>query len=254
MSAHRASLPHARRRTLVRLAAATTVAAGLVTGAVAPHVTAPSASAKESSGVNRTAAAVDFALAKLGTPYKWGGTGAGGYDCSGLTSSAYRYAGLAIPRTSRDQYARLPHVSRRHARTGDLLFWASDVSDPSTIYHVAIYLGGGMMVSAPRTGTVVQVKPVNLPNLLPVVARPAGLSSPAVIPVAPGSHGEDVKSVQRRLRANGELVPISGVYDGATYRAVQRIRTRAGVGQDMGTVGVVTWRYLVRNGARTTSA
>ena len=100
------------------------------------------------------------AQAELGDPYKWGATGPDSYDCSGLVQHAFRKAGVNLPRTSRQQWYAGSHPAAADIAPGDLLFWASDVTDPSSIHHVAIYLGGGYMIAAPHTGTVVQVKPV----------------------------------------------------------------------------------------------
>lgn len=116
-------------------------------------------------------AAVVAALGSVGTSYAWGGgtlsgpgpgfgvdAGVVGFDCSGLTRYAYAQAGVDIPRNSRAQYAALPRVSRADLRPGDLVFWALDVSDPATIHHVALYLGGGEIVEAPFSGAAVHVR------------------------------------------------------------------------------------------------
>ena len=92
----------------------------------------------------------------------WGATGPDAYDCSGLTGAAYRAAGIALPRTSREQWYAGQHVDLGALLPGDLLFWAYDPSNPATIHHVALYAGGGMMVAAPHTGDVVKVQPVYL--------------------------------------------------------------------------------------------
>jgi cell wall-associated NlpC family hydrolase len=106
----------------------------------------------------------------LGLPYAWGGGGTRGpgpgldpdegvvgFDCSGLTQYAYAQAGISIPRNSRSQYSDLPKVSAGDLQPGDLVFWASNPANPSTIHHVAIYLGNGQIVQAPESGDVVKV-------------------------------------------------------------------------------------------------
>ena len=117
--------------------------------------------------------AIEAAMAYLGTPYAWGGGGTRGpgpgqdpdegivgFDCSGLTQYAYARAGIAIPRNSRAQYAALPKVSSDDLRPGDLVFWGTDPDDPSSITHVALYLGGDQVVQAPQSGDVVKVSPM----------------------------------------------------------------------------------------------
>jgi cell wall-associated NlpC family hydrolase len=100
------------------------------------------------------------AKSKLGDPYLWGGTGPDAFDCSGLTQFAYAAAGIALPRVAADQWNVGAKVDLGSLLPGDLLFWASDPADPASIHHVAIYLGGGMMLAAPHTGDVVKVQPV----------------------------------------------------------------------------------------------
>ncbi|MCI2240524.1 C40 family peptidase [Kineococcus sp. TRM81007] len=116
--------------------------------------------------------AITAARTRLGPPYAWGATGPGGFDCSGLTQWAYRQAGTAIPRTSRQQYAGLPKVPLGALRPGDLVFYASG-SSPSSIHHVALHLGGGRVLHAPHTGDVVREAGVAVPGLYGAV-RPAG--------------------------------------------------------------------------------
>jgi peptidoglycan DL-endopeptidase CwlO len=98
----------------------------------------------------RAAVAVASARAQIGKPYVWGATGPGSFDCSGLTSYVWRQAGVSLPRTSRDQYAAGVKVSRSQLRPGDLVYFGSP------IYHVAIYIGGGQMITAPQPGEVVK--------------------------------------------------------------------------------------------------
>jgi peptidoglycan DL-endopeptidase CwlO len=102
-------------------------------------------------------AAVRWALAQLGDPYRWGATGPAMFDCSGLTSSAYRAAGVSIPRVSRAQWGAGPHVQVSNLLPGDLVFYADNPRDPATIHHVGMYIGNGLMVHAPHTGDVVRV-------------------------------------------------------------------------------------------------
>jgi cell wall-associated NlpC family hydrolase len=93
--------------------------------------------------------AVAFAYAQLGKPYLWGGTGPGAYDCSGLVQAAWAAAGIAIPRDTYSQVAGLPAVPLSNLQPGDLVFFDGDG-------HVAMYVGGGMIIDAPRTGEFVQ--------------------------------------------------------------------------------------------------
>ncbi|MEZ0493302.1 C40 family peptidase [Kineococcus sp. TBRC 1896] len=115
--------------------------------------------------------AIAAAHTREGVPYAWGATGPSTFDCSGLTQWAYAQAGVSIPRTSRQQYAGLPRVPLDQLQPGDLVFYANG-SDPSTIHHVALYLGGGKVLHAPHTGDVVRVAGVAMPGLFGAV-RPS---------------------------------------------------------------------------------
>ncbi|WP_328330110.1 C40 family peptidase [Kribbella sp. NBC_00382] len=97
-------------------------------------------------------AAIDFALAQLGEPYIWAAAGPSSWDCSGLTMGAWKKAGVQLPHYSVAQYEQIKHISEDDLRPGDLIFWAEDSNDPGTIFHVAMYLGGGRMIHAPRPG------------------------------------------------------------------------------------------------------
>lgn len=99
--------------------------------------------------------AVDTALAQQGKPYVWGGTGPGGYDCSGLTWSAYQAAGIEIPRTSRAQSTAGYYVDRASLQPGDLIFFYDPVG------HVGMYIGDGLMVHSSTYGNPVAVVPVD---------------------------------------------------------------------------------------------
>jgi cell wall-associated NlpC family hydrolase len=96
------------------------------------------------------ATAVRFAAAQEGKPYEWGGAGPATYDCSGLTMRAWGAAGVSLPHSAADQQAMLPSVPLSQLQPGDLVF----VGYPA--HHVSIYEGGGKVITAPHTGTVVQ--------------------------------------------------------------------------------------------------
>jgi peptidoglycan DL-endopeptidase CwlO len=114
-------------------------------------------------------AALDFAASQIGKPYLWGATGPDSYDCSGLTGAAYRAAGVNLPRTSRQQWFAGPQVELGAWMPGDLLFWGYDTADPSSIHHVALYAGNGMMIAAPHSGDVVKLQPVYLDGFMGAV-------------------------------------------------------------------------------------
>ncbi|CAG7600444.1 C40 family peptidase [Actinacidiphila bryophytorum] len=107
--------------------------------------------------------AIAFARAQLGDPYVWGATGPNSWDCSGLTQAAYKAAGVTLPRTTGDQVNVGTRVSESDMQPGDLIFFYSDHS------HVGIYIGGGEMIHAPHTGTVVKIAPITEMPLYGVV-------------------------------------------------------------------------------------
>ncbi|WP_035847690.1 C40 family peptidase [Kitasatospora azatica] len=100
-------------------------------------------------------AALDFARAKLGLPYIWGGEGPTGYDCSGLTMLAWRQGGKRLTHFAADQYAESTPVNYRQLRPGDLVFW-THTGRAADIYHVAIYLGDDQIIEAPRPGAAIK--------------------------------------------------------------------------------------------------
>ncbi len=102
--------------------------------------------------------AVQFALAQVGKPYVWGAAGPSSYDCSGLTSSAWHAGGVSLPHSAREQFGYGTHVSYSQMVPGDLMFFYSPIG------HVSIYIGNGLMVSAPQTGENVKVIPANSYN------------------------------------------------------------------------------------------
>ncbi len=118
--------------------------------------------------------AMNFALAQVGKKYRSGATGPDAYDCSGLTSTAWAYAGVRIPRTSRTQYPAVGHVTYAAARPGDLMFWGSGANS-SRMYHVAMYIGSNRIVEGgtPRSGIHTRDwRNWHLGDLMPYMGRP----------------------------------------------------------------------------------
>ena len=126
-----------------------------VTQAVNPGTTSISVNLPAVSG--RAGAAVAYAKSKLGDPYYWGATGPGAFDCSGLTMASWAAAGVSIPRTSEEQFYGLNRFySASQLQPGDLVFFEGDPPG-----HVAIYVGGGWVIHAPNSSTVVQMASLN---------------------------------------------------------------------------------------------
>ena len=107
------------------------------------------------SGVS---AAINYARSKLGSPYRWGAAGPSSFDCSGLTMMAWRAGGKSLPHYSAAQYSASTPISRAALQPGDLVFWGSS---PRSIHHVALYIGNGQILHAPRTGKPVQVDSID---------------------------------------------------------------------------------------------
>jgi len=118
--------------------------------------------AAERAAAAAAAKAIAFARAQLGDPYLFGGTGPDAWDCSGLTQASYASAGVALPRTAAEQWFAGSHPGSMAAlEPGDLVFYAFSLSDPATIHHVGLYIGDGLMIEAPHTGTVVRIASIN---------------------------------------------------------------------------------------------
>ena len=161
-----------------------------------PASAAPAPAPVQDSGrtSDRGQRVVDAALRWLGTTYAWGGGNASGptlgirdggvadrfgdykkigFDCSGLTLNAWAQVGVSLPHYSAYQYAGQPKIGRDELQAGDLVFWAYNTSDPTTIHHVAIWMGNGQIVEARNSGTVVKVSPMNWDGYIGAV-RPGG--------------------------------------------------------------------------------
>lgn len=103
------------------------------------------------SWANRAKKAVETAYAQVGDPYQWGAAGPDRFDCSGLTMYAWAAAGVELPHNSRAQAGATRSVSRSELIPGDLVFYGQP------IHHVAIYIGDGVVIDAPRSGYDVKV-------------------------------------------------------------------------------------------------
>jgi cell wall-associated NlpC family hydrolase len=107
-------------------------------------------------------AAIWAAATQVGVPYVWGGetplpAAGAGFDCSGLVQWAYGKAGIGLPRTAQEQYDATTPVSAAQAQPGDLVFWNDGTT---SVQHVAIYVGAGLVLEAPSTGSVVSYSPL----------------------------------------------------------------------------------------------
>ena len=114
--------------------------------APAPNAPAPSGGA---------GAAIAYARAQLGKPYLYAAAGPGSFDCSGLTMRAWQAGGVSMPHYSGAQYSMFPKVALNQLQPGDLVF-----RGPGGSRHVALYIGGGMVIHAPQTGDVVKIAPM----------------------------------------------------------------------------------------------
>ncbi|MFF4919101.1 NlpC/P60 family protein [Kitasatospora sp. NPDC001261] len=123
----------------------------------APTTTAP---VNVAPGSSRGAAALSAAASKIGSPYVWGATGPGSFDCSGLMVWAYNQAGVSLPRTSQAQASAGTRLGTdlSKAQPGDLLIFYTDA------HHVGIYAGNGQVLHAPKPGASVRYEAVtNMP-------------------------------------------------------------------------------------------
>ena len=133
------------------------------------------------SGSDAGQAVVDEAMKYLGVPYVWGGTDPEkGLDCSGLVQLVYSALGHDLPRVSYQQAASgRPVASLAVAQPGDILAWDNS-SRNNGVDHVAIYVGGGKMIEAPRAGLDVRITDVTrTPDVIRRIVPDAQTSSAA---------------------------------------------------------------------------
>jgi cell wall-associated NlpC family hydrolase len=118
------------------------------------------AGGQTSTGVSVPGSAAGFVQAAkrlLGKPYVWGGTTINGTDCSGLLYYAFNAAGIKMPRYAASQYGHMgTQVDSKQALPGDIVYW----DEPGSVDHVGIYLGNGMVLNSPHSGTVTQIQHV----------------------------------------------------------------------------------------------
>lgn len=173
--ARQAALQAARQAALAAAAQASAAAAArraASDGGPSATVQAPSWAYGSGASASQGDVAADWALSQIGKPYVWGAAGPDAYDCSGLTMEAWSHAGVSLLHYTGYQWVEGPHVPLDQLQRGDLVFYATNTSDPSTIHHVGMYIGNGMMVDAPYTGATVRIDPIADPGLIGAV-RPA---------------------------------------------------------------------------------
>jgi peptidoglycan DL-endopeptidase CwlO len=122
-------------------------------GDLPPRRTVPSPSPHRSSG--RVATVIAFARAQVGKPYRWGAAGPNAYDCSGLVMAAFARIGIRLPHQSGGIAHYGQPVPLAQAKPGDVAVYSG---------HVALILGGGMMLEAPHAGTDVRVTRLRRPS------------------------------------------------------------------------------------------
>ncbi len=172
--AQESSLKAARQAAVAARAAAAAERATAAAGSAPSGSQASSWSGAAGASSTQGNIAANWALSQIGKPYLWGGAGPASYDCSGLTMMAWARVGVQLLHYTGYQWEEGPHVPLNELQRGDLLFYATNTADPSTIHHVAIYIGNGMMVNAPFTGAFVRIDSMYAPGGLIGAVRPAG--------------------------------------------------------------------------------
>ncbi len=144
------------------------------------------------AGGATAAEVISNARQQLGDPYVWGGVGPDGWDCSGLIQWAYAQAGVKIPRVSQNQQKVGKAVATDKVQPGDLLF------NGSPAHHVAMAIGGGKLIEAPRTGLNVRIrsyKPGEFTNARRILGSVGNMDSVSTDPTAEGGLNEQGSTV-----------------------------------------------------------
>jgi cell wall-associated NlpC family hydrolase len=121
--------------------------------------------------------AVAFAYAQIGDAYAFAGSGPDAWDCSGLTKAAYASVGVYIgAHVVSSQYYTMANAGRlvplASMVAGDLIFYANGGTPSGGFYHVALYVGNGRMIEAPRAGVPVRITAVRYYDVLAYAGRP----------------------------------------------------------------------------------
>jgi cell wall-associated NlpC family hydrolase len=159
------------------------------------------ASANLTTGT-RAQLAVEWALRQVGIPYLWGGTGNGGFDCSGLVMSAWASAGVLLPRTSYEQASAGTRIGRDQLQPGDLVF-------TNGFGHVAMYSGGGRIVQAPSAGRTVNIVALPSPGAIDAYVRVPS-------PVSPDNQLGKLEALKYLVRPGDTLESIARRMGGGT--------------------------------------
>lgn len=152
-----------------------------------PRITPPTTTRPSVSGPAAVETVVDRAMSQIGVPYAWGGGDANGptrgirdggvadvhgdynkigFDCSGLMIYAFAGVGISLPHYTGYQYTAGKQIPSSQMRRGDMIFWG-----PNASQHVALYLGDGMMLEAPQSGSHVKISPVRWGGMTPYAVR-----------------------------------------------------------------------------------
>lgn len=134
-------------------------AAATTGGLIGPNANAGATSAPLPSPSGGASTAIAWAQREIGTPYVYGGSSPGGFDCSGLMMFVWGQAGVSLPHSAAGQYADTTRVPMSQIQPGDLVFYYSPVD------HVGLYVGGGQMIVADHTGTLVRYASIYRPGL-----------------------------------------------------------------------------------------